>query len=313
MTNNTIIVPLDGSALAEKALPFAVALARLNQQKLVLLRLEREVHPVTSKPGASGQEAGEARKYLELVKEDITRPGLPNWIAADQVVTEVVEGRSPHELGQVINSREAAQVVMTTHGRTGLSRLMLGSIARETLETLQMPVFLLRPSAIEDSALPMELMYQETGLPKPGDKIKRQVVVALDGTPEAEAVIQPALELCKGSGLTLCLLRVISEYRPISDGISYQAEEVLNSRAFEARVYLESVQSQLAGMGVEITLKILNGNPATAIVEYVRQEKTSILAMASHTRRRFTRLMVGSVAEEVMDQSHLPVLMMHRS
>jgi nucleotide-binding universal stress UspA family protein len=312
MSDQKIVVPLDGSALAEKALPFAVALARLRQQKLLLLRVVRE-QSFPERSSVRTQEVEEANAYLEQVKKEISQKGLPNWIAYDQVETHVVTGRSAHDLGEIVNSLEASQVVMTTHGRTGFSRLLMGSIARDTLERLQVPAFFIRPVGLEQSALPMELMYQKTGVPKPGERSSGQIVAALDGTPEAEVILQPALELCKVSGFGLCLLRVIPPYTPIVDGINYRAGDETNKRRAEASAYLERVRNRLAEPGIQIVLEVLDGNPTKAILEYTRQGKASILAMASHTRSRMSRLMVGSVAEEIMDESHLPVLMVHRN
>jgi nucleotide-binding universal stress UspA family protein len=290
----------------------AVALAELRQQKLLLLRVVSE-QSFPERSGIRSPEVEEATAYLEQVKKEISQKGLPNWIAFDRLETHVVTGRPAHDLGEIINSLEASQVVMTTHGRTGLSRLLMGSIARDTLERLQVPAIFLRPVGLEQSALPMELMYQKTGLPKPGERSGGLIVAALDGTPEAEVILQPALELCKVSGFGLCLLRVIPPYTPIVDGVNYRAGDEMKKRRAEASAYLESVRNKLAGPGIQIVFEVLEGDPTKAILEYTRQVKASILAIASHTRTRMSRLVSGSVAEEVLDESHLPVLMVHRN
>lgn len=315
MSDKKIIVPLDGSALAEKALPYGVALARLRQEKLLLLRVESIKETYSQMSGVTTQELDEDVTYLELIRKEISQEELPNWLPYDRIETKVVTGRSPHELGEILNSLDASQVVMTTHGRTGLSRFFLGSIAREALEQLNAPVILLRPSALEDSALPMELMYQKTGFGKPGETVKGNIAVALDGTPEAEVVLQPAVELAKASGLGLSILKVVPDYNPITDGVNYSMGEEINRRKVEAWNYLEGIKTKLAAPELEITLKVLIGNPVTAILTYAGSEegKVVMLAMASHSRGRLSRLTQGSVAEAVMDESHLPVLMVPRT
>ena len=156
MSFQKIVIPLDGSALAEKALPFGVALARLRQEKLLLLKVvSGQSYPERSE--VDTPEVDEASTYLEMIKKEISQEGLPNWIAYGRIETQVVSGRSAHELGDLINSLGASQVVMTTHGRTGLSRFLMGSVDRDTLERLQVPAILLRPVELADSALPMEL------------------------------------------------------------------------------------------------------------------------------------------------------------
>lgn len=313
MSEKKVVVPLDGSPLAERALPYGVALARLEQLKLLLLRIE----PLNEAGPANPMSArAEATSYLELVRKEISQEGLPNRLPSDRIDIQVVTGRSPHELGQIINTLEASQVVMTTHGRTGLSRFFLGSIARETVEHLQAPVILLRPEMPEASALPMELMYQKTGLPKPGEHGSGKIAVALDGTPEAETVLQPAFELSKALGLGMVLLKVVPDFNPLTDGVNYSMVEEIHRRKMETWHYLEEIKKRLADSAVNITLKVLIGHlPAVAILEYANSDEGNVtmLAMASHTRNRLTRLVQGSIAEQVMDESHLPVLMVHRN
>jgi nucleotide-binding universal stress UspA family protein len=309
-----VVVPLDGSALAERALPYGVALARLEQVSLLLLRIEPENEATSKVVGAIVQ--AEALNYLELVRKEISQEGLPNRLPFDQIEIQMVGGRSPHELGAILNSLEVSQVVMTTHGRTGLSRFFMGSIAREAVEQLQVPVILIRPQAPEASSLPMELMYQKTGLPKPGETITEKIAVALDGTPEAEVVLQPALELSKALGLGLVLLKVVPDFNPLTDGVNYSMVEEIHRRKIDAWHYLEAVRTGLDDPAVNITLKVLIGQqPAPAILEYAVSDEGNIvmLAMASHTRNRLARLVQGSIAEQVMDESHLPVLMVHRN
>ncbi|MBN9393567.1 MAG: universal stress protein [Chloroflexi bacterium] len=314
MSDRKIVVPLDGSALAEQALPYGVALARREELNLLLLRVEPESEATSKTIGSITQ--GEALNYLELVRKEISQDGLPNRLPFDRIETQVIGGRSAHELGAILNGLEVSQVVMTTHGRTGLSRFFLGSIAREAVEQLQAPVILIRPRALEVSALPMELMYQKTGLPKPDEKITAKIAVALDGTPEAEVILQPALELSKVLGFGLVLLKVVPDYNPLTDGVNYSMVEEINRRKVETWHYLEDVKNRLGAPTVDITLKVLIGQqPAHAILEYAVSDegKIAMLAMASHTRNRLSRLVQGSIAERVMEESHLPVLMVHRN
>lgn len=313
MSDLNIVVPLDGSALAEKALPFAVALARLRGQKLLLLTVLSEgSYPERS--GVMTQVVDEATTYLALIRKEISQEGLPNRLDYEGIETKVVSGRSPHNLGEIINTLEASEVVMTTHGRTGLSRFVLGSIARDTLEQVHVPVILLRPVELAESALPMELMYQKTSLPLPGEKASGQLVVALDGTAEAEVVVQPALELCKAAGFELCLVRVIPPYTPIADGVNYRAGDETAERQTAATKYLQDLRARLAEAepDVSILIEVLSGHPAEAILEYTRRGHTTLVAMTSHSYGRMALLMTGSVAEKVLDESHLPVLMVHR-
>ena len=298
-----IVVPLDGSALAEKALPLAAALATRSGEKLVLLRLVAETAEIEA-------ELKSARAYVEEVHREITHPDLDNRLEPNRVEVQVVPG-NPEDLGPIISKLDATLVVMTTHGRTGLSRLIMGSVAKQTLAHLNVPVILIRPADIVDSQLPMELMYRSSELPGPEHSYAAQMVVTLDGTPEAETVLQPAAALARALRFTLCLVRVVTPHHPITEGVNFASVPDLEQRHYEAAQYLKGLQHSLTEQDVNCTSQVLTGEPDREIVDYAGQRGVVMLAMASHTRGKLGRLVLGSVAEKVMSATHLPVMMVH--
>jgi nucleotide-binding universal stress UspA family protein len=137
-----LIVPLDGSSLAEAALPVAFGLARALNGRLVLLSV------VPWPEGRFTTQDADARAYLETVVDRATRNGL-------SVSTLVRIGDSAPEIGSAAREQNAAVVVMATHGRTGVARTVLGSIAGEVVHCSPTPVMLVRPPTLRASEAPV--------------------------------------------------------------------------------------------------------------------------------------------------------------
>ncbi|HEU5323474.1 MAG TPA: universal stress protein [Methylomirabilota bacterium] len=146
MKFKTILVPLDGSALAEAAIPPAVELAR-DGATLVLLRAA-EAHPL---PTADPTEAQvtvvrEAEDYLAAVAERVKTAGVA------QVETSVWYGPPAEAIADAARFRTADLIVMNSHGRSGLGRLVLGSVAESVLRATATPILLLRAGAVPEEA-----------------------------------------------------------------------------------------------------------------------------------------------------------------
>lgn len=139
MKLDRILVPLDGSALAESALPKAVEMARVGLSGLLLVRAA-EAHTL---PGADPIDAQvevvrEAEEYLKGVADRLARDGVRN------VETSVWYGPAASAIVDAARLRKADLIVMTTHGRSGLGRLILGSVAESVLRGTSTPILLLR-------------------------------------------------------------------------------------------------------------------------------------------------------------------------
>ena len=140
MKITTVLVPLDGSSLAEAALGPAVEFARDNEAQLVLVRAA-EAHPI---PGADPTEAQvevvrKAEEYLEGVRARVKSAGV------SAIETSVWYGPPAEAIVDCARFRHADLIVMSTHGRSGLGRLVLGSVAETVLRATHTPIFLLRP------------------------------------------------------------------------------------------------------------------------------------------------------------------------
>jgi nucleotide-binding universal stress UspA family protein len=135
-----ILVPLVGSVLAERALPPAIELARQHGATLVLLRAaEAHTMPMADPIHAQVQAVGAAEYYLNGVRGRVTEAGIPD------VETSVWYGTAAEAIVEAARFRKADLIVMSSHGRSGLGRLVLGSVAESVLRATRVPILLIRP------------------------------------------------------------------------------------------------------------------------------------------------------------------------
>ena len=159
----SLLVPLDGSELAEEALLSAELLAQTFDSRLTLLRVvEPPVYPpygygytYSYVPSSDGAELGEARLYLE---DQVARLHEP----LKRAETKVAVGEPARAIAETARVQQADVIVMATHGRGGLRRLILGSVATSTLRQTTVPLLLVRPSAMHQPD-PDHVMHSGTG------------------------------------------------------------------------------------------------------------------------------------------------------
>jgi nucleotide-binding universal stress UspA family protein len=312
-----IVVPLDGSVLAEKALPYAIRLAQELKAELLLIKVVQTGTLVSETVTHEIEVLDAATQYLKNVRQIISNLAYTSAIPREQVHIRAIYGEAVNRLVDLIPFEKADLVVMTTHARTGLSRLALGSVATELVRRLDQPVILIRPDAAEVN-LPLEEIMRQT---KPSEiNSPRQLLVTLDGSPEAEVVLKPAVNLARWLQAALYLLRVEHFYTPGDYALlttyyaGYDVPELAKENQklrIEAYRYLDEIQKGLTEPSLEIITKVQAGEPAVEIASYARQIKANLMVMATHARGRLGHALLGSVAEEVLRTSHIPIMMLH--
>ncbi len=318
MNTSKLLVPLDGSHLAEEALPYAVRLAKRLNSQILLFSVVKVGGFVQDNPAAESVSISATEEYLQEVSEILTDHKLEPHLEAHNVRTLVVCNEPMREVPLVAASEKAGLIIMTTHGRGGLSRLVLGSNAAAILQHSALPVLLLHPSGLEDPLPLVEAVGTPiANLSADTNASGEAIVVTLDGSPEAEAALEPATELARALNSTLHLLEVVTPVVPINYSgiaISYykeNSEEQVASLRKEANEYLNKMQARVLEKGLDCIKTVREGDPATEIVDYASKVPASILVMATHARGRVGDILLGSVAEKVMRQTHLPVMMVN--
>ena len=293
-----IIIPLDGSLLAEQVLPYVKILGQSTEARIVLVRVVEPAPPDLAAVAEEGLLAPsverrwqQAHAYLEALAEKLRWEGL---VAA----TEVLEGEPASSIVSVAEQRPGTLVAMCTHGRSGLGRWVLGSVTDKVLHATTNPLLIARARTPE-------------GTP-PEVKIT-SLVVPLDGSALAEQVLPLAADLARKLGVQLALLQAtptIGDYYQYAEGPPPDIMEDLARDADEAAAaYLDSTANRLRLEGVpEVEPVLVHGPPALAITDYVHENPHCLVAITTHGRSGIGRWVVGSVADRVIRGSGAPVL-----
>jgi nucleotide-binding universal stress UspA family protein len=282
---STILVPLDGSRLAEQALPFGERFARAAAARLVLVRV------VNADADSRAAAAPGARDYLDQVASRLRSNGL----LCD---TLVPTGDAAVEIEGALVVSGADLVIMATHGRSGIGRMLYGSVADAVLRQTSVPVLLVPPAV---------------NLPWPADRQLR-IVVPLDGSERSEAVLSPAVELTGYLGGELLLMQVV-QWPPVlyADGselLAYDVEEQLA----DARTYLDAVAARLRVTGTNARVRAeIAPQPMSAIANLAQQEQADMIAMATHGRSGLARVVLGSVTTGTLQRASVPLLVVRPS
>ena len=297
---STVLVPLDGSPVAEQAIPYAQALLPDGGEG-VLLRIVPELDPLltellwTLESAPESAETAAVRAELERVKARVTDTRV-RWI------TDVASGDPAEEILKAITRHRIGLVAMTTHGRGALGRTTFGSVADRVSRESPIPVLLVRA--------------HPDGLPVVTADIRR-LIVPLDGSDLAEASLPLVVDLAKQLGIPVHLVRALNlaaVLTPLVDGGGLLVspspevyEQMTESVESDAREYLTSVSTRLEEEGVSATWSVLEGSPFFAIAEAT--ETGDLLVTTSHGRGGVLRWLMGSVAEKLVREAPVPVLL----
>ena len=282
---HTILVPLDGSELAERALPYAEVMARANGCRILLLRVVPASHVIVGDPMADQAKAvREAESYLADVAARLKTPQI--------IESAVFIGDPADSIVEEIDLRNVDLVVMSTHGRSGLGRWVYGSVADQVMRRAMVPVLLIPASC-----------HAEWWSHRPS-----RVLVPLDGSDLATTALPVASNLVSWLGGELFLLRVIVPTSPVyADGIP-QAEIDREAERDVARRYLEEIGARLRDRGQNVKLVDARGPAPAMIAATAAEQNVDLIAMSTHGRGGITRLLMGSVATGVVQQASVPVL-----
>jgi nucleotide-binding universal stress UspA family protein len=289
----TILVPLDGSSLAEQGLTFAEQLARALPARL-RLALVHELAAVTTGPVARAQMTlhRAEREYLARVRDRLKTAGIAD------VTAVVLKGDPREELTRYADERDPDLVVIASHGRGGLARAWFGSVAEHLVRNVAAPVVVVHA--------------HETA---PGLRAPDRIAVALDGSKSAEMVLDSAAQLARAFGAELLLCRVVQPVPLPADPIlpvtiAYDTE-LTEQLLGGSDDYLARVAERFAGTGVPLRRRSLVGHGvAPTIIEAARDEGAGLIVMTTRGRAGLGRL--GSVADKVMRGAPCPVLLYRR-
>ncbi len=296
-----ILVPLDGSELAEESLTYAKELASRLDLEVVLLHV--------ASPAASDSlpmyraYVEHAAEILKLEAAEVRKKVGPGPEGESvQVKGEVIEGYPADEILRYAGDHEIDLILMVTHGRSGIRRWLLGSVADKVLQASWLPVWLVRAGA-KGAAYGEQLRF----------------LVPLDGSELAELVLPHVETLAKQrttEPVELVLMRVCEPLivPPIgapeaSLNWAKVAEEHMAGTRQAAEEYLRGIKDRFEGTGIKATLEVAEGSPADEVINYLNRNQCDLVIMATHGRSGLSRWAYGSVAEKVLLGASCPIFL----
>jgi nucleotide-binding universal stress UspA family protein len=306
-SDKLIMVPLDGSPLAERVLPHAAALARATSSGLLLMRM---VPPITLIEPMGGitettlelwrsreKQPEIAQQYLRDVVERLRSVSL-------QVNVCVTEGEPAEAiLKYAAEHPEVTAIAMSTHGRSGWSRWLFGSVAERVLQGSPMPLLLLRPE-VQNARVDLERAVVPRYM---------RLLVPLDGSGLAEQALPHAIKLAQGMGGRLMLISVTStpfDLRQVRSDLYGEWSAVPWGTPAERHVrYLNGIAEKLADMGMPAEGRVTYGDPAEEILKSAKDEQADIIVMTTHGRNGLGHMLIGSIAGHVAQAACVPMLL----
>jgi nucleotide-binding universal stress UspA family protein len=297
---DAIMVPLDGTRLAEAALPAAIHLARRDDRAIMLVTVWQPALPLYD-TGWVHQWESERRAERYMYMSSISRK--VEEASGKPVSVEYLDGRPGDILPPLPAAKGIGLVVMATHGRGAIARASLGSVADQMVRKGTAPVLLIRPDEAEPE------VKIEAGGPF------RRILVPLDGSDVSEKALQKSM-LIGSERAEITLLRVLAFPLPFvatDAGIAIPVNpEVVRAEKEAAQAYLDRVAERLASGSCKVTTRVLeDASPWTGVVKFAEANDFDLIAMATHGRGGAARMLLGSVADRVIRSATVPVMLFH--
>ena len=292
-----MLIPLDGSKLAENVLPYARALAGALDLRIELLSV------VDLMDFARTTHAGHVRDFDPIIEAAVREgeqylEGVARSFTGRKVTCVVEQGQADQIIIEKAAGDKETLIGMATRGRSGIHRWLMGSVAEKVLRGATNPLLLVRGDEEGKSD---------------GEATLKSIVVPLDGSKMAETVLPRAVDLAKKLGLEIVLTRAyqipLSAYGGADAAFIPNNEGLLTLVRQESEAYLETKVNELHQNGIEkVSSILLVGSGADEIIDLARSTPNNLIAMCTHGRSGVKRWALGSVTEKVVRHSGDPVL-----
>ncbi|MFH1762641.1 MAG: universal stress protein [Gemmatimonadota bacterium] len=297
-----LLVTLDGSDFGEHALPFARCIAEKTGASVDLCHVSCCDPPTDLLQNTPFQYEGvNMEAYAEKHAEEQRRylgakaMALQALLPGQGVSSTLLEGYVTEALERQAEAINAKLVIMTTHGRTGVSRAWLGSVADSLVRHSSFPLLVIRP--LEDGKTFPTARFEH-------------FLVPLDGSAVGEKILVPAVKLGKAMGSRFTLLHVVAPHVTMGARVSPLPAGRLRERLEKAEEYLSAVAERFKGEGVEVEVMIESHfAPARAILNTAEAQSVDLIAIATHGYTGVKRAILGSVTDKVLRAAKWPLLL----
>lgn len=266
-----IVAATDGSPESEEAFAAMMPLVRADRPEVSVLHVFKDAAAPAAPPPAVVRQA-EALRAQGIDAHAVIRVGNP-----------------PDEILRFAGDRDADLIVLSTHGREGLRRIVDGSVAEEVIRRAGVPVLVTRAGAARSSW--------------------GRIAVALDGSTRAQEILQDVIPLARSLGASVDLVR--ASLPPITmTGWGDVPGVVIHE---DPMPYLRQVQSIVSEEGLDVRISAPVGRASSAILQHVADTGASLICLTTHGRTGFERVLLGSIAEEILRHATCPVLLRRTS
>ncbi len=280
---NRILVPLDGSKLAEQVFPPVMELARAFGSQIVIV-------------GVCDPEDKEEERACQLYTDNQAKQLEISFAGSSATSkTAVLVGKPAEQVIRYAQANDIDLVVMTSHGRSGIMPWLGGTVLK-TLRKAAVPLIVVRAKE------PVEEV-----------RLFDRIVIPLDGSSSSAVVLPYIVEVAKKLPCDILPIRVTEPGRHVRTigGLDYIRfdERDVNSTNVIASQYLDEVCAELTGTEAKVSCEVRVGDAAHEILKFADEKKCTLLAMSSHGRSGLEEWAMGSVSSKVMDLSKQSVLL----
>jgi len=287
-----IVIPVDGSLLAEEIFAHLQRLSLPTQTELHLVGVLEAWRYAIGTPEIAMADIvtylrNDMKSYLAKQSQALQEQGY-------HVSIHCREGDAALTIVDVANAVGAQLIAMTTHGRSGVRRWTLGSVAERVIHATTLPVLLVRAETVATDAI-------------------KHLLVPLDGSSLAEEALSHAIDLAQATGASLLLLHVIQAIDPTNQRLLFhtkaEAESTLQQWILGGETYLEGVGQRLLQQGVRYETRVRVGDPDRVICATTVDASIDLVVMSTHGRSGVQRWVYGSVANKVLRGIGCPLLL----
>jgi nucleotide-binding universal stress UspA family protein len=269
-----ILVPLDGSRTAEAVLPYIKYLIPRFNSKIEVL----------------GVGIGNRNRRVNRLLNEYIDNTVSNLKAAEfEAEAVIIYGSAADKILGYSKQNDIDLILMATHGRSGVKRWWMGSVAEKIISQSITPILLV-PSKKQKSTQMKKITFIE------------RILIPLDGSNTGQAALDHIELIARETGATISLIQVISTSGPMETNLLGNAnwDSFFKAMRGAASDYLQSLVEELNGNGINANYDILVGNPAAEIIECARKNKVDLIAMSTHSRTGLARWVLGSVTDKVL-------------
>jgi nucleotide-binding universal stress UspA family protein len=291
-----LLVPLDGSHLAEAALPAATYLAQALSAKVTLIHIIEQDPPPVVHGEPHLRDPEEAHAYLA----EVARQAFPAHLSVEQHVHTTQVSDVARTIVNHIDELGLDLIIMCTHGRSGWHDWLFGSIAQQVLALDMTPVLLVHPTSV--STFP--------------SFVCQQLLVPLDGHPDHEQGLRVANHLAHSLRAKLHLVMVIPTLQTLSGQraatgrlLPTATTALLDITEQEAAKYLRHHLTRLQAGGLPVTAEVDRGDPAANIARAVEQVKADLVVLGTHGKKGVDAFWSGSLTPKLLSRFSVPLLL----